>query len=108
MDKKSDTFYFPRLDLKTLCNNNLLAQHIQISEENGELAELIGIFTGATGKRKQIPDDIIERIAEEAIDVAQTACGVIFILEELHGLNVKKMQQKHLQKMKDRGYWKFE
>lgn len=81
-----------------------LAQALQIQEESGELAEKIGLLTGATGKRKTVSGDIVQQVAEEALDVAQAACGVLFALQWLFNLNIDKAVEKHIQKMKDRGY----
>ena len=84
---------------------NPLAQLTQIAEELGELAEKLGMLTGATGKRKQVPDDIMEQVTEEAMDVAQAACGVVFAMEQ-YGVDVQRVKEKHWAKMRERGYLK--
>lgn len=81
-----------------------LAQALQIQEEAGELAEKIGLLTGATGKRKPVPEDIVDLVAEEALDVAQAACGVLFSLQQNYELRINKATEKHIQKMRERGY----
>lgn len=72
-------------------------------EEAGELAEKIGLLTGATGKRKEVPADIKEQIMEEAIDVMQAAYGVVCAMELL-GINPEEFMDRHVRKMKTRGY----
>lgn len=81
-----------------------LAQALQVQEEAGELAEKIGLLTGATGKRKTVPEDIVQQVADEALDVAQAACGVIFSLQMLFSLCVDEAVKEHIRKVKERGY----
>lgn len=81
-----------------------LAQALQVMEEAGELAEKVGLLTGATGKRKKIPKDIVEQVCMEAMDVAQAACGVVYALSSTYNADIKELMKRHTNKMKERGY----
>lgn len=93
---------FPPLHPKLYAD--LLSQNLQVTEEAGELAEKVGLLTGSTGKRKEVPADIAEQVISEAIDVAQAACGVAYAVAYLHKINLKVAIEQHIQKMKERGY----
>lgn len=93
---------FPKL--KDELYQSPLVQALQIQEESGELAEKIGLLLGVTGKRKEVPEDIVEQVAEEALDVAQSACGVLFALQSMFNIKLDKAIEKHIAKMKNRGY----
>ena len=77
-----------------------VSQFMQIAEEFGELSESIGQLTKLTGKRKEMPESILEKVAEEAMDVAQAALGVVFSI----GVNIEQIQDNHWAKMADRKY----
>ena len=76
------------------------SQLMQIMEELGELSERIGQLTKLTGKRKETPENIKELVAEEAMDVAQAAVGVVFSI----GVDIMQVQNDHWAKMDERKY----
>lgn len=90
--------------LKPELYGSILAQALQIMEEAGELAEKIGLLTGDTGKRKQVPENIVELVIEEALDVAQSACGVIFATVDKYGIDFEQLYDRFYQKLRERGY----
>ena len=88
-----------RLNPKTL-----LTQYLQTAEEVGETAKNINLLTGLSAKRKPVPDDIVERTGEEIFDALQSLIGCLAVLERDHGLNIKNSWERHLAKMKERGF----
>jgi hypothetical protein len=87
---------------------SLLAQGNQITEENGEFAELAGLLTGETGKRKPKPDRLVEKTGEELFDIMQAAAGALAILVRDYGYSLEAGHRRHINKMKGRGWLKHE
>jgi len=77
-----------------------ISQFMQISEEMGELSERLGQLTGETGKRKDVPADIRNKVIEEAMDVAQAAVELVFNLCIFYDV----AEEMHWRKMIERGY----
>jgi len=77
-----------------------IQQFMQIAEEVGELSERLGQLTGENGKRKGVPEDIKEKVIEEAMDVAQAAVELVFNLSVFHDV----AEEMHWRKMIERGY----
>jgi len=47
---------------------------------------------------------VLRRITGELLDVAQTAVSMMFVLEEVHGVDIDNELEQHIQKLKDKGY----
>ncbi len=100
MDSK--TLSLPRLNgLKPTMESTAL----KLMEEAGELAQCIGKYRGLSGEAIQMEENhIIEEIARELLDVAQTAVTMMFVLEDNYHIDVEEMLQKHVEKLDRKGY----
>ncbi|MFY9175191.1 MAG: MazG-like family protein [Peptococcia bacterium] len=80
---------------------------LKLMEEAGELAQAIGKFRGLNGEPvRQEEEQVIRRITEELLDVAQTAVSMMFVLEELYQVNIDEALDKHIEKLRGKGYIK--
>lgn len=78
---------------------------LKLMEEAGELAQCIGKFRGLSGELIKIDEGVlVEEIAQELLDVAQTAVTMMFVMEEHYGINIQDLIQKHLEKLERKGY----
>lgn len=104
MPQDTQQIYFPKLNTKTI--KSPLKQFSKIAAELGELAENINLLLGIEDQRKEVPEDIAERTIEECFDVAQSAVSMAFSVYEIFGRDglIEKMQERHIQKMRERGY----
>ncbi|MDD3363953.1 MAG: MazG-like family protein [Syntrophomonas sp.] len=92
----------PRLNL---LNPTLESTALKLMEEAGELAQCIGKYRCLSGEVVQMEEEIVvEEIAKELLDVAQTAVTMMFVLEEKFGIDIEVLLQKHLEKLIYRGY----
>lgn len=92
----------PRLN--TL-NPTLESTALKLMEEAGELAQCIGKYRGLSGEMVNMDEaTVVEEIAKELLDVAQTAVTMMFVMEERFGLDIETMIQKHLEKLLKKGY----
>jgi NTP pyrophosphatase (non-canonical NTP hydrolase) len=102
------------LKLKTISlpelNNlspTLESTFIKMGEEQGELAECIGKYRNLSGEKNSVSEiELIEKTAKELMDVAQTCVTMMFKLEEQYGIDIEKIREEHIQKLKIRGYIK--
>lgn len=86
-------------------NPTLESTALKLMEEAGELAQCIGKYRGLSGEMVQMNEDIIvEEIAKELLDVAQTAVTMMFVMEERFGIDIEALVQKHLEKLLKKGY----
>lgn len=76
---------------------------IKLSEEAGELAREVGKFRNMSGEKNIHNANINQKICEELIDVAQVAVTFLFVMES-HGVDVNNAIEKHIMKMKEKGY----
>lgn len=100
MEKKTITL--PRL-------NNLSptmeSTALKLMEEAGELAQAIGKYRGLNGETVDLAEDqVMAKITEELLDVAQTAVSMMFVLEELYGVDIDKALEEHIDKLVKKGY----
>jgi len=59
-------------------------------EESGELAQAIGKFRGLNGENLRVEEaEVMKLVAQELMDVAQTAVTMMFVLEEQYGIDIK-------------------
>ena len=100
MDTKN--LSLPRLNQ---LNPTLESTALKLMEEAGELAQCIGKYRGLSGEVvKMDQEKVVEEIAKELLDVAQTAVTMMFVMEEGFGLNIEELIQKHLEKLQSKGY----
>jgi NTP pyrophosphatase (non-canonical NTP hydrolase) len=78
---------------------------LKLMEEAGELAQCIGKYRGLSGEVVEMDEEsIVEEIAKELLDVAQTAVTMMFVMEEKFGIDIEILLQKHLEKLSKKGY----
>ena len=100
--KVSKTVTLPRLNK---LNPSLESTALKIMEESGELAQAIGKFRGLNGETLRVEEDeVMQLVAQELMDVAQTAVTMMFVLEEQYGIDIDKVLNAHVTKMRNKGY----
>ena len=98
----SKTVTLPRLNR---LSPSLESTALKIMEESGELAQAIGKFRGLSGEQQRLEEaDAMQRVAEELVDVAQTAVTMMFVLEEQYGINLDAILKEHIIKLRHKGY----
>ncbi|HHY27317.1 MAG TPA: nucleotide pyrophosphohydrolase [Desulfitobacterium dehalogenans] len=98
----SKTVTLPRLNR---LNPSLESTALKIMEESGELAQAIGKFRGLNGERLRVEEtEAMHMVAQELIDVAQTAVTMMFVLEEQYAIDIEKILKEHVEKLKQKGY----
>lgn len=86
---------------------NIESTALKLMEEAGELAQLIGKFRGLNGEKLQMEEkEVIEKISEELLDVAQVAVSMMFVLEETYEVNIEEKVKQHIQKLIRKSYIK--
>jgi len=99
---KTKTLSLPKLNQ---LNPTLESTALKLMEEAGELAQAIGKFRGLSGEKVEIDEDIIvKEIAQELLDVAQTAVTMMFVMEEQFSIDIESLLQVHQQKLQRKGY----
>lgn len=92
----------PRLDQ---LNPTLESTALKLMEEAGELAQCIGKYRGLSGETVNMDEEtVVEEIAKELLDVAQTAVTMMFVMEEKFGIDIQDLIQKHVDKLLQKGY----
>lgn len=100
--RRSKTVTLPRLNR---LSPSLESTALKIMEESGELAQAIGKFRGLSGERLQVEEaDAMQMVAQELVDVAQTAVTMMFVLEEQYGIDLGEILEEHVQKLRKKGY----
>lgn len=96
--------HLPRLDgLRPTLESTAL----KLMEEAGELGAAIGKVRGLSGERVETgEEEAIRHVAEELLDVAQTAVTMMFVLEESYGVAIEEILEAHIAKLVRRGYLK--
>jgi NTP pyrophosphatase (non-canonical NTP hydrolase) len=94
--------HLPRLDgLRPTLESTAL----KVMEEAGELGAAIGKVRGLSGERVALDEKAaIHHVAEELLDVAQTAVTMMFVLEEMYGVEIDKIVEAHIEKLVRKGY----
>ncbi|KUO58373.1 MAG: nucleotide pyrophosphohydrolase [Gracilibacter sp. BRH_c7a] len=101
-EKISKTVTLPRLNK---LNPSLESTALKIMEESGELAQAIGKFRGLNGEALRVEEDkAMQLVAQELMDVAQTAITMMFVLEEQYGIDIDKVLKDHITKLRIKGY----
>ncbi|MCL6548026.1 MAG: MazG-like family protein [Alicyclobacillus sp.] len=100
MERK--TISLPRL---TNLTPTLESTMLKITEEVGELAQAIGKFRGLSGERdKRDEAEVIRAIVTELLDVAQTATSMMFVIEDLYGIDIAAEMERHVEKLRSKHY----
>ncbi|AAM25375.1 MAG: MazG nucleotide pyrophosphohydrolase [Caldanaerobacter subterraneus] len=100
---------FKEISLPKLNNltPSLESTALKLMEEAGELAQAIGKFRGLNGENVTLSErEIMEKISEELLDVAQVAVSMMFVLEEKYNINIEEKLKAHIEKLKRKGYIK--
>jgi NTP pyrophosphatase (non-canonical NTP hydrolase) len=100
---------FKEISLPKLNNltPSLESTALKLMEEAGELAQAIGKFRGLNGESVTLSEkEIMEKISEELLDVAQVAVSMMFVLEEKYNINIEEKLKEHIEKLKRKGYIK--
>jgi NTP pyrophosphatase (non-canonical NTP hydrolase) len=95
------TITLPRLNKLT---PTLESTALKLLEEAGELAQAIGKFRNMSGENHTLSDQVMENIASELADTAQTCITMMYVLEEKYGVNIDKVLEEHIDKLKKKGY----
>jgi len=86
---------------------NIESTALKLMEEAGELAQLIGKYRGLNGEKCTMEENVvIERIAEELLDVAQVAVSMMYVLEENYNISIDEKLKQHIEKLTRKGYIK--
>ena len=100
MDTK--TLQLPRLNG---LNPNLESTALKLMEEAGELAQAIGKYRGLSREQVKLDEQtVIQEIAKELLDVAQTAITMMFVMEQDYGIDIDSVLKEHLEKLERKGY----
>lgn len=108
-DNTRDNIKYKSISLPRLNNlkPNIESTTLKLMEEAGELAQLIGKFRGLNGERFEMDEkEVIERISEELLDVAQVAVSMMFVLEETYDVDIEKKVHDHIEKLIRKRYIK--
>lgn len=101
-EKTTKTITLPRLNR---LSPSLESTALKIMEESGELAQAIGKFRGLNGEALRVEEsEAMQMVANELMDVAQTAVTMMFVLEEQYGIDLDQVITTHLTKLKNKGY----
>lgn len=95
------TITLPRLNKLT---PTLESTALKLMEEAGELAQVIGKFRNLSGERNEVDNSVMEMIASELADTAQTCITMMYVLEEKYGVNIDKVLDEHISKLVQKGY----
>lgn len=86
---------------------NIESTALKLMEEAGELAQLIGKYRGLNGEKCTMEEAVvIDRIAEELLDVAQVAVSMMYVLEENYNISIDEKMKQHVDKLIKKGYIK--
>jgi len=100
--RRSKTVTLPRLNR---LSPSLESTALKIMEESGELAQAIGKFRGLSGERLRVEEaEAMQMVAQELVDVAQTAVTMMFVLEEQYGIHLDEILEEHVNKLRKKGY----
>lgn len=99
---KKKIIALPRLDN---LSPTMESTALKLMEETGELAQAIGKFRRLNGEKIDLEEhQVVKKITEELLDVAQTAVSMMFVLEEQYQVDISKAVEEHIQKLIQKGY----
>jgi NTP pyrophosphatase (non-canonical NTP hydrolase) len=102
-----ESIYLPKLNKLTPTLDSTL---LKIIEEAGELARAVLHFLpyeNMLSVKENIPviaEELLEEVATELLDVAQTCVTMLFVMEESYGIEVDALIDEHIQKLINKGY----
>lgn len=86
-------------------NPTLESTALKLMEEAGELAQCIGKYRGLSGETVRLDETlVVEEIAKELLDVAQTAVTMMFVMEDQFGIDIEELVHRHVEKLFRKGY----
>ncbi|MDF2531922.1 MAG: MazG nucleotide pyrophosphohydrolase [Clostridia bacterium] len=100
--EKNNGIKYKSISLPRLNNlkPNIESTALKLMEEAGELAQIIGKFRGLNGEKFEMTEkEVIEKMSEELLDVAQVAVSMMFVLEETYNVDIEEKVQQHIQKL---------
>jgi NTP pyrophosphatase (non-canonical NTP hydrolase) len=100
--EKNNGIKYKSISLPRLNNlkPNIESTALKLMEEAGELAQIIGKFRGLNGEKFAMEEkEVIEKMSEELLDVAQVAVSMMFVLEETYNVDIEEKVQQHIQKL---------
>lgn len=96
---------FPKLT--GLNSISLVSTMLKLSEETGELAQVIGKGQAMNGEKASLTnEEFLENVSSELLDVAQVCTTMMFVLEQEYGLNIQELMESHYKKLIKKGYIK--
>lgn len=101
------SIYLPKLNQLTPTLDSTL---LKIMEEGGELARAVLKFLPCEGTLFLDSEEgrqsrlLLQDVAEELLDVAQTCVTMLFVMEESYRIQVDTLIDSHLKKLEDKGY----
>lgn len=95
------TITLPRLNK---LSPTLESTALKLMEEAGELAQAIGKLRNLSGEQYEIDSEIMDVIASELADTAQTCITMMYVLEEKYEVNIDKILEDHIAKLRRKGY----
>lgn len=96
---------FPKLT--GLNSVSLISTMLKLTEETGELSQVIGKGQAMSGERNALSnEEFLENLVSELLDVAQTTTTMMFVLEQEYGLNMQEVMEEHYKKLIKKGYIK--
>lgn len=107
--EKNNSIKYKSISLPRLNNlkPNIESTTLKLMEEAGELAQLIGKYRGLNGEKCEMQEkEVVDRISEELLDVAQVAVSMMFVLEESYGVDIDEKVNQHIQKLIRKKYIK--
>lgn len=107
--KELNNTQFKNISLPRLNNlkPSIESTALKLMEEAGELAQLIGKYRGLNGEVCTMEEkQVVDKISEELLDVAQVAISMMFVLEENYDIDINEKVESHIQKLKNKGYIK--
>ena len=92
----------PRLDIFP----DITKTFLKISEEAGELVQIIGKKSGLSGETKNLirEDEKNTELLLALLDIAQCCVTMLYILADQYGVDVKEVLMKHEKKLREHGY----
>lgn len=86
-------------------NPTLESTALKLMEEAGELARVIGKFRGLSGEKVSLDEEtVVDELAKELLDVAQTAVTMMFVLQDQFEINIEDALKDHYTKLEAKGY----
>ena len=94
--------FLPKLDIKP----DMTQTFLKLTEEAGELVQIIGKKSGLSGETRNLLDDEQKEaeVSLALLDVAQCCVTMLYIMAEEYNVNVDGLMKAHEMKLRKRGY----